>query len=105
MLVNILKHHNYFDFFCCMPRAGVPLLVHGKGRAPKLDNTCRRQLSSKDHDHGSYEEEAEGEEGSEEVVALSSTFESGWTKVRPLSHLEAGARPELLNGVSDTCWV
>jgi hypothetical protein len=33
-----------------------------------IHGNYRRQHSSKDHDHGSHEEEEEGEEGGEEVV-------------------------------------
>jgi hypothetical protein len=52
------------------------MVVHGKGTGLKdqirdaLKTTYRRQHKSKDHDHGSHQEEEEGEEGSEEVISL-----------------------------------
>ena len=79
MPVKLRKYQRFFHFFRCVVYTDVQWSFTARGE-PKDQirdaplTTYRRQHSSKDHDHGSHEEEEEGEEGSEEVRHLIRTF-------------------------------
>jgi hypothetical protein len=89
-----LSYGNIRVFSIFLLRASSPyaIFIHGKGTGPRTKSATLRRPptgnnSSKDHDHGSHEEKEEDEESGEEasVIRLSSEFESGWMKIRPLS--------------------
>jgi hypothetical protein len=71
----------------------MPCLFTVRGGPQSSITTCRRQLSSKDHDHGSHEEEEEGEEGSEEVVRTFFKIRERLDESPAAFALKAGARP------------
>jgi len=72
----LLSYGNIRVFSIFLLRASnlYAIVIHGKAAGPRTKSATLTRpptdgnTPAKDHDHGSYEEEEEGEEGSEEVI-------------------------------------